>query len=144
VESKDLEMLVKDSSTGLKFQERCRGLLRSVRLSNQESVWLLDIFDELVAAKDSRVFKDQSKPGFPCVLAQHCFNRHGDFLVIEEYNDRERCGSVLIPNGRLQKGWESFASELWIAINFVQPFLAAPSNMPVKKRGVLQRFSCPR
>lgn len=102
MESKDLEMLVKDGSTGLKIRERCRGLLWSVRLSNQESVWLLDIFDDLVAAKDSRVFKDQSKPGFPCVLAQHCFNRHGGFLVIEEYDGRERCGSVLIPSGNYQ------------------------------------------
>jgi hypothetical protein len=134
VESKDFEMLVKDGSTGLKIKERSKGLLRFVHLDSKESTWLLNIFDELMAVKDSRVFRDQSVKGYLRILAQHCFNRYGDFLAIEEYEGRARWGSVLILEGRLRKGWDRFASELRIAINFFQPFLAGPKLATVKKK----------
>jgi hypothetical protein len=66
------------------------------------------------------------------ILSQHCFNRHGSFLVIEEYDRREWRGSILVPEGRQGKGWDGFISELRIAINFYQPLLAV--NTVAKKR----------
>jgi hypothetical protein len=88
VESKDFEMLVKDGSTGLKIKERSKGLLRSICLDSKECTWLLNIFDELMAVKDSRVFRDQFVKGYLRILAQHYFNIYGDFLAIEEYEGR--------------------------------------------------------
>jgi hypothetical protein len=58
---------VKDDSTGVKIQERRRGQLHSIHLNSLESTWLLNIFDELVVAKDSSVYWDRSIPGFPCI-----------------------------------------------------------------------------
>ena len=37
MESKDFELLVKDGATGLKIQERCKWLMRFVRLGCKES-----------------------------------------------------------------------------------------------------------
>jgi hypothetical protein len=48
--------------------------------------------------EDSRVFKDSSVLGFPRVLAQKCGNRNKRFLVLKEYNGREKYGSIF--------GWE--------------------------------------
>ena len=89
VESKQFETIVKDDSTRVKIQERCSGQLHSIHLNILESTWLLNIFDKLVVAKDSSVYWDRSILGFPRILAQCCFNRHGSFLVIEEYDGRE-------------------------------------------------------
>jgi hypothetical protein len=33
------------------------------------------------------------------------FNKHGQFLVVEEYNGREKCGSVLLLEGKNRKGY---------------------------------------
>ena len=83
--------------------------------------------------KDSCLYWDCSIPGFPRILAQHCFNRRGYFLVIEEYDGRERCGSILVPKGRQGKGWDRFISELGIAINFYQPLLAVTTAAKKKR-----------
>jgi hypothetical protein len=122
VESKQFETIVKDDSTGVKIQERCRGQLHFIRQNSLESTWMLNIFDKLVVAKDSSVYWARSIPGLPSILAQHCFNKHGSFLVIEEYDGRERRGFVLISEGRQGKGWDRFIFELRIAINFYQPW----------------------
>jgi hypothetical protein len=42
-------------------------------------------------------------------------NRHGNFIFIEEYEGRNRRGSVLIPEGRYGQGWTRLISELRIA-----------------------------
>jgi len=89
--------------------------MRSILLDRDELAWLVRIFEDLVVVEDSRVFWNQSQPGFPRILAQHCFNRHGGFLVVEEFNSDRKSGSVLIPEGRTSKGWELFGSVLHLA-----------------------------
>jgi hypothetical protein len=86
--------------------------MRSILLDRDELAWLVRIFEDLVVVEDSRVFWNQSQPGFPRILAQHCFNR---FLVVEEFNSDRKSGSVLIPEGRTSKGWELFGSVLHLA-----------------------------
>ncbi|KAE8009979.1 hypothetical protein FH972_006379 [Carpinus fangiana] len=71
----------------------CKESMSLLRLGCKESAWLSHIFAELVAVDDSRVFWDHTTPGYPRVLAQKDFNRHGQFLVVEEYNGREKCRS---------------------------------------------------
>ena len=77
------------------------------------------------------MYWDRSKSGFPRVLAQRCFKRRGSFLLFEEYDGKERCGTVLVLEGH-GKGWYRFISGLQIAVNFFQPCLA--KNLGVKKR----------
>ncbi|KAE8009881.1 hypothetical protein FH972_006288 [Carpinus fangiana] len=112
VESKEFKFALKDSSPVLTIQERRKGVQRAVNLRKKEQVWLVRIFGELVAVEDSRVFRDQTVPGFPRVLAQKCGNRNGRFLVIEEYNGRGKCGSIFVPEGRNRQGWNQFVEEL--------------------------------
>jgi hypothetical protein len=61
---------------------------------------------------DSRVFWNQASPGFPRVIAQRCFNRHGSFLLVEEYAGSRKSGVVLVPEGRRGEGWDLFGSAL--------------------------------
>jgi hypothetical protein len=42
-------------------------------------------------------------------------NRHGNFILIEEYEGRNHRGSVLIPEGRYGQGWTKLVLELRIA-----------------------------
>lgn len=42
----------------------------------------------LVAVEDSVVFRDQSRVGYPRIIAQCCSNRHGCFLTIKELDGR--------------------------------------------------------
>ena len=45
-------------------------------------------------------------------MAQKCFNRHGRFLTIKEFDGRRRCDVILIPEGHYGQGWVRFISEL--------------------------------
>jgi hypothetical protein len=81
-------------------------------LDRDELAWLVRILEDLVRVEDSRVFWNQSLQGFPRVLAQRCFNIHGDFLVVEEFIGDRRSDSIIVPEGKTGKGWELFGSEL--------------------------------
>jgi hypothetical protein len=112
VESKDFELVVVGGETGVYLCEICRGKLRSILMDRDEIVWLDRIFEELVVVEDSRVFWNQAQAGFPRIIAQHCFNRHGGFLMVEEHDGGRKRGAVLIPKGRNAKGWDLFGSAL--------------------------------
>ena len=49
-------------------------------------------------------------------MAQRRSNRHGNFLIVEEFYGRRRSGTILIPEGRYGQGWERFIKELQWAI----------------------------
>jgi phage terminase large subunit GpA-like protein len=36
--------------------------------------------------------------------------------VLEEYNDRGRCGSIFVPEGRDRQGWNRFIEDLQLVI----------------------------
>jgi hypothetical protein len=120
VESKDFDLSVVGGFTGIRIREKCKGVTRSIFLRRDEAVWLIKSFDELVSAQDSRVFWNQSVAGFPRILGQQCSNRHGFFLLIEEYEGRKKNGSILVPKGRYGEGWERFEVELRLAISHLQ------------------------
>ena len=54
--------------------------------------------------------------------------------MIKECDGRERCRSILVPEGKNQKGWCKLDSKLHIAIRFFQPVLLAPGNSAMKKK----------
>jgi hypothetical protein len=112
VESKDLELVVAGGETWVRFRENCKEKMRSIFLERDEIAWLVRIFEELVIVDDSRVFWNQASLGFPRVIAQRCFNRHGSFLLVEEYAGSRKSGVVLVPEGRRGEGWDLFGSAL--------------------------------
>ena len=43
---------------------------------------------------------------------QRCLNRHGNFLTLEEYDGRRKCGTILILEGRFGQGWKLFTGKI--------------------------------
>jgi hypothetical protein len=62
--------------------------------------------------KTAEVFWDSSRAGYPRIMAQKCVNRHGNFLLIEEFDSRRRSGSIMIPEGRRGQGWDRLKIEV--------------------------------
>jgi hypothetical protein len=112
VESKEFELLIKEGITGVRIFERNKRIQRSILLLKEELAWLARIGEELAAVESSEVFWDQSRAGYPRIIAQKCSNRHGCFLTIEEFDGRRRCGSIIVPEGRFGQGWSHFISEV--------------------------------
>jgi hypothetical protein len=110
--------LVVGGETGVRIRESCKGKNRSILLDRAELAWLLNTFETLVCVEDSRVFWDQSQHGFPRIIAQRHFNRHGGFMVIEEFNGDWRKDSIFIPEGRSGQGWNSFRAELRLVSDY--------------------------
>jgi hypothetical protein len=106
VESKDFELLVKDGANGARFFERNGKRQRSIFLLKDELAWLDRKNEELVMGDHAEVFWDQTRAGYPRIMALKRSNRNGNFLEIEEYDSRGRCGSIIIPEGRYGQGWE--------------------------------------
>jgi hypothetical protein len=112
VESKEFELVIKGGANGVRFFERNNKQQRSIFVLTVELDWLARIGEKLVAVRNPEVFWDQSRAGYPRIIAQKCSSRHGNFLTIEEFDGRRRCGSIRIPEGRCGEGWERFMVEL--------------------------------
>jgi hypothetical protein len=112
VESKRFDLVVEGGSKGLRISESSRGITRFIALNGKDSCWLLATLEELLAAKDSAVFWRRSRAGFPSSYAQRCANKHGRFLMVENYGEGRRRSFIIVPEGRKGEGWKSFRSEL--------------------------------
>lgn len=106
VESKEFELLVKDGASRARFYERNGKRQRSIFLLKVELAWLDRKVAELGKVDNSEVFWDQARAGYPRIMALKCFNWNGNFLTIEEFDGRRRCGSIMITKGRYGQGWE--------------------------------------
>jgi hypothetical protein len=115
VESKSFEMLIKGGNYGLRMVEKGKKMQGSIFIHRDEINWLVGAVEVALDVETSEVFWDTSSAGFPRVLVQRRANRHGSFIFIEEYEGRNRRGSVLIPEGRHGQGWCRLVSELKIA-----------------------------
>jgi hypothetical protein len=80
--AKEFEVVVVGGESGVRIRESCKGRHRSILLDRSELAWLLRTFESLVCVEDSRVFWDQSRYGFPRIIAQRHFNRHGGFICL--------------------------------------------------------------
>jgi hypothetical protein len=118
VEAKEFEMVVVGGETGVRIRESCKGKKRSILLDRAELAWLLITFENLVCVEDSRVFWDQSQHGFPRIIVQRHFNRHGGYMVIEEFNGDRRKDSIFISKGRFGQGWNCFRAELRLVSDY--------------------------
>jgi hypothetical protein len=83
-----------------------------------------------VCVEDSRVFWDQSQHGFTLIIVQWHFNRHGGFMVIEEFNGDRRKDSIFIPKGRSGQGWNRFCAELCLVSDYFRVGLRATVGEP--------------
>jgi hypothetical protein len=115
VESKAIDMLIKGGYTGLRMVERSNKKQGSIYIHRDELTWLVGAVEEAVDVDTSLVFWNQSRAGCPSVAVQRRSNRHGRFIIMEEFEGRTRRGSVLIPEGRYGQGWTRLLSELKIA-----------------------------
>jgi hypothetical protein len=120
VEAKEFEVVVVGGESGVRIRESCKGRHRSILLDRSELAWLIKTFESLVCVEDSRVFWDQSRYGFPRIIAQRHFNGHGGFMVIEEFTGIRRKDSIFIPEGRAGKGWIRFREELRLVSEFLR------------------------
>ena len=108
---------------------------RSIFVSRDELDWLARIGKELVVVENSEVFWDQSRAGYPRIIAQKCSNRHGNFLLLEEFDGRSKCGSIRIPEGRYGEGWDRLLVELRRA----NSSLRGVREYPVRKKMAVRR-----
>lgn len=77
-----------------------------------ELAWLACIVEKLVAVKNFEVFWDQSRASYPRIIAQKCSNWHGNFLTLEEFDGRRKCGSIMVLEGRFGQGWDRLMVEV--------------------------------
>jgi hypothetical protein len=113
VESKEFELLIKGGASGVRIFERSNRKQRSIFLQRDELVWLVGTVKKVMAEETLEVFWDQSRAGYPQIIAQKCSNRHERFLTLEEFDGRS--GAILIPEGRYGQGWVRFISEVRMA-----------------------------
>lgn len=133
MESKPFELAVEGGSTRLRIREKCRGFTSSIFLGRIDSCWLLDAVEELLSAKSYAVFWKRSWAGFPGIIAQQCANKHGHFLVVEEYGGGRR-GFILVPKRRNDKGWMSFVLELWVVVKYTQSIYGGGNNKTMSEQ----------
>jgi hypothetical protein len=112
VEAKVFEVLVKGGDSGVRIYERSKKKKCSIFIRKDEIVWLVGALEEVAETGQSEVFWDQSRAGFPRLITQKRSNNHGRFLMIEEFDGRRRCGSILVPEGRYGQGWARLMVEL--------------------------------
>jgi hypothetical protein len=112
VEAKVFEVLVKGGDSGVRIYERSKKKKCSIFIRKDEIVWLVGALEEVAEAGQSEVFWDQSRAGFPRLITQKRSNKHGRFLMIEEFDGRRRRGSILVPEGRYGQGWARLMVEL--------------------------------
>lgn len=143
VESKCFELVVEGAATELKILESSRGVTRSIRLNSKDSSWLLASVEELIAAKDSVVFWRRSRSGFPSTLVQRCANKHGRFLIVEDFGGDRHRGSILVLEGKNGEGWESFRTEHSAVVIHMKAFKGFVKP-PVKMSHVPMKFEPPR
>jgi hypothetical protein len=85
-------------------------------MQKDELAWLVGLVEKVVEVETSKVLWDQSRVGYPRIIAHKCSNRHGRFLTIEEFDGRrKRCGAILILEGRYGQGWVRFILKIRLA-----------------------------
>jgi hypothetical protein len=99
VEAREFELVVRGGNTGVRFFERNSKTNRSIFLQRAEVAWLDRVVEKLVAVKTAEVFWDSSRAEYPKIMVQKCANWHGNFLMIKEFDNRRRSGSIMIPKG---------------------------------------------
>ena len=82
VESKEFELSIKGGASGARIFERNGKRQRTIFLLTIELAWLARTLKELVKVENSEVFWDQSRAGYPIIIAQKYSNRNGNFLTI--------------------------------------------------------------
>jgi hypothetical protein len=100
--------------------ERRNNKQRSIFVHKDEISWLVGALEVAADVDSLEVFWDQTRAGYIHLITQRCFNRHGRFLTIEEYDGRRRSGSILIPEGWSGQGWTRLISELRLACSFLK------------------------
>jgi hypothetical protein len=128
VESKFFQLEVEKGSTGLWIHEKCRGVAHSIFLGRRDSFWLLDMVEEVLLSSNTEDFWRRSRSGSPSFFVQRCANKHGRFLIVEDFGGGRRRGCILIPEGRRGEGWNSFILELRAVVTFMKSYVGVGNS----------------
>jgi hypothetical protein len=112
VESKVFGMFIKGGNAGLRIVEKSKRKQGSIFLRRDKLAWVVGAVEEVLDVDTTEVFWDPGSAGFPRVLVQRRSNRHGGFIIMEEFEGSSRRGSILIPEGRYGQGWSRLLMEL--------------------------------
>lgn len=138
MEAKEFEVEVVGGASGVRIRERCKGRIRLIWLDRSELVWLIKSFESVVCEAESRVFWDQSRRDYPRIIAQTHVNRHGGFLVVEEFVGNRRKDAIFIPEGRTGIGWSRFREELCLVSEYLRDGPRGREDgaeVPIMRRG---------
>jgi hypothetical protein len=100
VESKVFKVLIRGGGLGVRIYESSKRKKSSIFVRRDEITWLVGALEEVAEEDKSAVFWDSSRAGLPRIITQKCGNRHGRFLMVEEFDGRRRNGTIRIPEGR--------------------------------------------
>jgi hypothetical protein len=84
---------------GVRIIENRNNRRRSIFVHKDEITWLVGALEVAAEVDTSEVFWDQTRAGYIRLITQRCANKHGRFLIIEEYDGRRRSGSILCAGG---------------------------------------------
>jgi hypothetical protein len=132
VEAKEFEVSIKGGLLGVRIIENRNNRRRSIFVHKDEISWLVGALEVAAEVDTSEVFWDQSRAGYIRLTTQRCANKHGRFLIIEEYDGRRRSGSIFVPEGRTGQGWARMISELKRAGSLMKMDRGIRDNKPAK------------
>jgi hypothetical protein len=132
VEAKEFEVSIKGGLLGVRIVENRNNRRRSIFVHKDEISWLVGALGVAAKVDTSEVFWDQSRAGYIRLTTQRCANKHGRFLIIEEYDGRRRRGSIFVPEGRTGQGWVRMISEMKRACSLMKMGRENREVKPVK------------
>jgi hypothetical protein len=132
VEAKEFEVSIKGGSLGVRIVENRNNRRRSIFVHKDEISWLVGALEVAAEVDTSEVFWDQLRAGYIRLTTQRCANKHGRFLIIEEYDGRRCSGSIFVPEGRTGQGWVRMISELKRACSLMKMGRGIREDKPAK------------
>jgi hypothetical protein len=111
VESKAFEFR-SDVRGGVRFEERSKGLTRSVIMAWPPIHWLLVAWDFLAPVEKAKEKWRTFRFGSIVYVLLRRTNRYGNFLEISEYGEKGRRSFIIIPEGEDGKGWTDWREQL--------------------------------
>jgi hypothetical protein len=97
VESKSFVPLVLDGASVLRVEEKRKGFLGEILLSNQCTAWLASTMDVLLGFPGDKEFVKSFTEGMKVLIMRRGGNKDGRFLEAAAYGMGRRRGILLIP-----------------------------------------------
>ncbi|KAG6676787.1 hypothetical protein I3842_15G169000 [Carya illinoinensis] len=111
VESKTF-IFAKEGAYNFRITEKSRRMSLFILLNGSTASWVVNVVGEAIRTRWRGDFFKKQNVGNGMFTIQLLRNSRGHYLLLEEYNNGRRRGSVIIPEGLKGNGWEGFAYNL--------------------------------